>query len=255
MKKEGIMSILSQLNSLPVYAVCGGIIAFVAVVCAVFMVRAWRAGVALGMDRAKMRRAVTSSATFSLLPSVGILLGVIALSGSLGTPWPWLRLSVIGALHYETQVAQAAAEQVGIRNLSAAEMTAQGFTTIALLMSVCIMWGMVLSIFFNKQYLGRLGGGKASSSGGFADRAMTAMFIGLICAYIGSYLGGFISGGGLFTFSGDWTPLVVAAVSALAMAGFLYLSEKKGLVWLESFSIAGSMILGMAAAVLVHLFV
>lgn len=46
---------------------------------------------------------------------MGILLGVIALSGSLGTPWPWLRLSVIGALHYETQVAQAAAEQVGMR--------------------------------------------------------------------------------------------------------------------------------------------
>ena len=247
------MSILSQLNSLPVYAVCGGIIAFVAVVCAVFMVRAWRAGVALGMDRAKMRRAVTSSVTFSLLPSVGILLGVIALSGSLGTPWPWLRLSVIGALHYETQVAQAAAEQVGIKNLSAAEMTTQGFTTIALLMSVCIMWGMVLSIFFNKRYLGRLRGGKAASSGGFADRAMTAMFIGLICAYVGSYIGGFVSGEGLFTFSGDWTPLAVAGVSALTMAGCVYLSEKKGMAWLESFSIAGSMLVGMAAAVLLRL--
>ncbi len=248
------MTILSQLNSPPVYAVCGGIIAFVAVVCVVFMVRAWRAGVALGMDRGAMRRAITSSATFSLLPSVGILLGVIALSGSLGTPWPWLRLSVIGALHYETQVAQAAAEQVGIRSLSASEMTVEGFTTIALLMSVCIMWGMVLSIFFNKRYLNRLRGGKAASSGGFGDKAMTAMFIGLICAYIGSYIGGFLSGSGLLTFSGDWTPLVTAAVSGLVMAAFVYFSEKKGLVWLESFSIAGSMILGMAAAVLVHLF-
>ena len=248
------MTILSQLNSLPVYAVCGGIIAFVAVICAVFMVRAWRAGIALGMDRGAMRRVITSSATFSLLPSVGILLGVIALSGSLGTPWPWLRLSVIGALHYETQVAQAAAEQVGIRSLSASEMTVEGFTTIALLMSVCIMWGMVLSIFFNKRYLNRLRGGKAASSGGFGDKAMTAMFIGLICAYIGSYIGGFLSGGGLLTFSGDWTPLVTAAVSGLVMAAFLYFSEKKGLVWLESFSIAGSMILGMDAAVLVHLF-
>lgn len=249
------MSILSQLNSLPVYAVCGGIIAFVAVVCIVFMVRAWRAGIALGMDRTKLRRAITSSATFSLLPSVGILLGVIALSGSLGTPWPWLRLSVIGALHYETQVAQAAAEQVGIHTLSAAEMTAQGFTTIALLMSVCIMWGMVLSILFNKRYLGRLRGGRAAAAGGFGDKAMTAMFIGLICAYIGSYIGGFISGNGRFSFSGDWTPLVVAAVSGLVMAAFIYFSEKKGLAWLESFSIAGSMLSGMAAAVLVHLFI
>ena len=71
------MNILSQLNSAPMYAICGGIIAFVAVVCAVFMVRAYRAGLAMGIDRTKLRRAITSSATFSLLPSVGILLGVI----------------------------------------------------------------------------------------------------------------------------------------------------------------------------------
>ena len=116
------MSILSQLNSPAMYAICGGIVAFVALICIVFLIRAWRAGLAIGMDRTKMKRVIVSSATFSALPSVGILLGVIALSGSLGTPWPWLRLSVIGALHYETQVAQAAAEQVGMKSLSAAEM-------------------------------------------------------------------------------------------------------------------------------------
>ena len=78
------------------------------------MVRAYRAVLMIGMDRAKLNRALTSSVTFSILPSIGILLGVIALSGSLGTPWPWLRLSVIGVLHYETQVAQAATEQPGL---------------------------------------------------------------------------------------------------------------------------------------------
>lgn len=252
------MTILSQLNGPAVYAVCGGIVAFVAAVCVVFMVRAWRAGVALGMDKAKMRRVITSSVTFTILPSVGILLGVIALSGSLGTPWPWLRLSVVGALHYETQVAQAAAEQVGMSSLSAAEMTPKGFTTIALLMSVCIMWGMLLSTLFSKRYLKKLGGGggtKGGGAAGFGDKAMTAMFIGLICAYVGSYLGVFVSGEGRFTFAGDWTPLAVAGVSALAMAGCVYLSEKKGMAWVESFSIAGSMLVGMAAAVLLRLWV
>ncbi len=246
------MGILQQLNSTPVYLICGCIVAFVAVVCVVFMVRAWRAGVAIGMDRTKMKRAITASATFSVLPSVGILLGVIALSGSLGTPWPWLRLSVIGALHYETQVAQAAAEQVGMTTLSASEMTPSAFATIALLMSVCIMWGMVLSVFFNKRYTKKLGSGSGEGkSGGFGDLAMTAMFIGLVSAYIGSYVGGFVSGDGLGRFGGDWTPLVVVAAACLAMAGFVYLSEKKNMAWLDSFSIAGSMIVGMAAAVLV----
>ncbi len=244
------MEILQQLHSAPVYLICGGIIAFVAVVCVIFMIRAWRAGIAIGMDKTKMKRAITSSATFSVLPSIGILLGVIALSGSLGTPWPWLRLSVIGALHYETQVAQAAAEQVGMSTLSAAEMTPSAFSTIALLMSICIMWGMVLSIFFNKKYTKKLGTSSSGGAGGFGDMAMTAMFIGLVSAYIGSYIGDFVSSGGLFSFTGDWKPLLVVAVSCITMAGFTYLSEKKHMAWLESFSIAGSMMVGMAAAVL-----
>ena len=248
---------LAKLNSAPLYLICGGIILFVAAVCVVFLVRAYRAGVAIGMDKGKLKRTVTSSVTFSILPSVGILLGVIALSGSLGTPWPWLRLSVIGALHYETQVAQAAAEQVGIGSLNASAMTPEAFATIALLMSVCIMWGMVLSFFFNRSYLKKLSGkdSEAPSEGkkpGFGDAAMVAMFVGLVSAYIGSYIGGFISGNGLFSFSGDLTPIIVALVSALVMAAFLYLSEKKQMVWLESFSIACSMLIGMLAAVVIN---
>ncbi len=244
---------ISQLNSIPLYLICGGIVAFVAVVCVVFMIRAYRAGIAIGMDPGRLKRTLTSSVTFSVLPSVGILLGVIALSGSLGTPWPWLRLSVIGALHYETQVAQAAAEQVGIGSLSASAMTPEAFATIALLMSVCIMWGMVLSLFFNKGYLKRLAGGKKEKSTGkkgFGDMAMSAMFIGLVSTYIGSYIGGFVSGNGMFSFKGDLTPIIVAAVSALVMSGFIYLCEKKKMVWLESFSIAASMLAGMLAAIL-----
>ena len=42
------MGILQQLNSTPVYCICGAIVAFVAVVCVVFMVRpggqAWPSG-------------------------------------------------------------------------------------------------------------------------------------------------------------------------------------------------------------------
>ena len=72
------MSILSQLNSPAMYAICGGIVTFVALICIVFLIRAWRAGLAIGMDRTKMKRVIVSSATFSALPSVGILLGETA---------------------------------------------------------------------------------------------------------------------------------------------------------------------------------
>ena len=251
------MNILSQLNSPVIYLICAVIVAFVALVCVVFAVRAYRAGKAIGMDVTKMRRTIVASATFAVLPSVGILLGVIALSGSLGTPWPWLRLSVIGALHYETQVAEAAAEAIGLGGLSASQMTAKAFTTIALLMSVCIMWGMVFSLFTCKRYTDRLNNpapkakkdGKSSSLAGFGDLAMTAMFIGLVSAYLGSYVGTLVSGGGLLRFSGSFLPLAVSLVGAAAMGLFIYLREKKNAVWIDSFSIAGSMLAAMTAAI------
>jgi len=269
------MDILKILNSPAIYLICGSIVLFVAVVCVIFAVRAYRAGRAIGMDTAKMKRAIISSATFAVLPSVGILLGVIALSGSLGTPWPWLRLSVIGALHYETQVAEAAAEAAGISGLSASSMTPQAFTTIALLMSVCIMWGMVFAILTCKRYTKRLTAQssaepdapeadaasdaadpaaaapkKKSAFAGFGDKAMTAMFIGLVSTYIGSYIGELVSGEGILAFAGSALPLLVALVGAAAMGLFLWIREKKKAAWVDSFSIAGSMLIAMAAAVL-----
>lgn len=248
---------LSQLNSPWMYAVCGSIIAAAALICILFLVRAYREGAAMGMDKATLRRILASGAAFSLLPSVGILLGVIALSGSLGTPWPWMQLSIIGALHYETQVAQAAAEQVGMSALTIGEMTPTNFTTILLILGLCIMGGMLLSLLFNEKYLGKVSVGtrKGKDGAGFGDKAMTAMFIGLVSAYIGSYIGGFISGEGMFTFSGSIIPLIVVAVSAAVMALFIYLEKKKNMAWLESFSIAVSMLIGMAAAVVAGLFI
>ena len=248
------MGIVNVLNSPVMYLIVGVVVAFVALVCVVFMVRAYKAGIDIGMDKYKLKQTITSSATFAILPSVGILLGVIALAGSLGIPLPWLRLSVIGALHYETQVAEAAAEAVGLPGLSATYMTKEAFVTIALVMSVCIIWGMVFSIFFTKKYTGgskkEKKDKKKSVFDGFGDKAMTAMFVGLVSCYIGSYIGDFVSSEGLFTFKGDLIPILVAIVSAIIMAIFIYLKEKKNQKWVDSFSIAGSMLVAMASAVL-----
>ena len=261
------MNILTQLNSPVMYLICGSIVLFVAIICVVFMVRAYKAGKAIGMDVTKMKRTITASATFAILPSVGILLGVIALSGSLGTPLPWLRLSVIGALHYETQCAEAAAEAAGLSALSAAQMTPVAFSTIALLMTVCIMWGMIFAIFTCKAYCKKLSGKpetplkadetpkkKKLNLSGFGDVAMTAMFIGLVSAYIGSYIGEFASSNGVFSFSGSWLPLAVAIVGGAVMAIFLLIKKKYKADWVDSFSIAGSMLVAMASAILFNQF-
>ena len=247
------MQIMTMLNSPMLYLICGSIIAFVAVVCLLFALKAYKAGKEIGMDETKMKRSIIASITFTILPSIGILLGVIALSGSLGTPWPWLRLSVIGALHYETQVAEAAAEASGISPLSGSHMTAQGFVNIALLMSACIIWGIVLSIFTNKAYTSKLTTTepkkKKSSSSDFGNIAMNAMFIGLVSAYIASYIATFVSGNGSFTFQGSYLSLAVAIIAGLVMAIFIYIRDKGNMAWIDSFSIAGSMLIAMICAI------
>ena len=243
---------LQQLNSLPLYLISGVVILFVLAFSIFFMVRAWRAGVALGLDKTKLRRAVTASATFSLLPAVSILLGVIALSGSLGVPLPWMRLSVVGALHYEASVADIAARSAGLTTLNAAEMTATAFSTIALLMAMGIIWGVVCMTVFGKKYCSRLQRNSAKKAGGksFGDAAMNAMFVGLITAYLGSYIGGSVQlQDGGFVVTGNYLPLVTVAFAAIAMAVFTFFSEKKKVQWLDNFSIAGSMLIGMAATV------
>ena len=250
------MSILDQLSSAPLYLISGVIILYVLGMSVFFLIRAYKAGVAVGMDKVKLRRTITSSVTFSILPSVSILLGVIALSGTLGLPLPWLRLSVVGALHYETSVADIAARAIGLSGLNAAEMTARAFTTIALLMTVGIIWGVVCVALFGKKYHSKLQrtGEKKSGGRSFGDDAMTAMFTGLITAYMGSYVGTLVQlRGGALVVTGEYLPLVTMAFAALAMWAFTWLAEKKKMAWLENFSIAGSMLVGMAAAVICNM--
>ncbi len=245
------MSVLQQLNSPAIYLICGSVIVFVVAMCIVFMLKSYRAGLALGMDKTKLKRAVTSSITFTLLPSISILLGVVALSGSLGVPLPWLRLSVVGALPYETNVADMASKSIGLSGLNASEMTPQAFTTIALVMTIGIIWGLFCCIFLLKRYMKKVNGAekkatKTKSGRNFGDVLTLAMFIGLVSAYLGSYIG-------QFTADKNIVPIITALVAAAVMGVFYYFTEKRKIAWLDNFSIAVSMLAGMAAAVIVSL--
>ena len=184
-----------------------------------------------------------------MLPSISILLGVIALSGTLGVPLSWLRLSVIGALQYELNVAEIAAQSIGLSGLKLSELSMNAYVTIALVMTVGILGGVFCCTFFLKKYLGKVQAApKKESSGkpGFGAHATTAMFVGLCAAYIGSYIGKAIPREG-----SDIMPIIVAVIAAGCMAVFEYFIQKKGKAVLENFSLAASMLIAMAAAVII----
>ena len=237
---------LSTVNAPELYLLVAIVLAVMTAVCFLFLIKSYRAGVKLGMDKKVLRRAITSSATFTLLPSISILLGVIALSGSLGVPLSWLRLSVIGSLQYELNVAEIAAQGVGLSGLRLEELTPQAFITIALVMTVGILGGIICCIFFLKGYLGKLKTKpkteeKKDAKPGFGAHATTAMFVGLCATFVGSYVGKAVHE--------DVLPLIVALVAGAVMAVFEYFIQKKGKAALENFSLAASMLAAMAFAV------
>lgn len=240
---------LSQVNAPSFYLIVAVILLLVTLMCLVLLVKCYRAGIKMGMDKAVLKKTITSSATFTLLPSISILLGVVALSGTLGVPMSWLRLSVIGSLQYELNVAEIAAQSIGLTGLRVEEMSMPAFVTIALVMTIGILGGLFFTIFFLKKYLNKLRTKPkketdGESKPGFGAHATTAMFIGLCGAYIGAYIGKAIPRDG-----SDIMPLLVAIVAGAAMAVFEFLIQKKGKAALENFSLAASMLIAMAAAV------
>ena len=243
---------LSSVNAGTLYLLVALVMTFITVVCLVFLVKSYRAGIKIGMDKKVLRKAIVSSASFTLLPSISILLGVIALSGTLGVPFSWLRLSVIGALQYELNVAEIAAQSIGLTGLRVDELSMGAFVVIALVMTLGILGGITCCIFFLKKYLGKIQKApKKESNGkpGFGAHATTAMFVGLCAAYIGSYIGKVVPREG-----SDGMPLFVAIGAAVCMAIFEFLIQKKNKKSLENFSLAASMLIAMAAAVVLQLF-
>ncbi|MBQ7892008.1 MAG: DUF5058 family protein [Erysipelotrichaceae bacterium] len=244
---------INAVNSGVFYAIVALVLTFITIMCIVFLVKSYKAGLQIGMDEKLLKKTILSSATFTLLPSISILLGVIALSGTLGVPFSWLRLSVIGALQYELNVAEIAAQSIGLSGLNVSQLDMNAFVTIALVMTMGILGGVFCCIFFLKGYMNKLQSKpkkEASGKPGFGAHATTAMFVGLCAAYIGAYIGKVFPGGG-----SDWMPLFVAGISAIAMSIFEYFVQKKKMASLENFSLAASMLIAMSAAVIVNMLV
>ena len=171
---------IESVNSGLFYLLVALVLTFITIMCVIFLVKSYKAGIAMGMDPKVLKKTITASATFTLLPSISILLGVIALSGTLGVPFSWLRLSVIGSLQYELNVAEIAAQSAGLTGLNLAQLDMNVFVTIALVMTVGILGGIMCCIFFLKKYMNKLQTKpKKESSGkpGFGAHATTATYV------------------------------------------------------------------------------
>lgn len=106
--------------------------------------KSWKRARELGYTKEQLMRIVRSSATFTIVPSIVIVVGFFSLASLLGIPWAWWRLSVIGSVTFEIMAANIA---LATNNVSAATASAGDFVLVMFVMSIRIIGGLVLSAF------------------------------------------------------------------------------------------------------------
>lgn len=234
-----------SVNSPILFVIVGAIIALVLAQSIFFLVKAIKRAKELGIASSTVKKTISSAAVFTIAPAVAVLVGVVALSKSLGIPLPWLRLSVIGSITYETVAAGNA--------LEAADMSAGStitdssmFITVAWVMTIGIAAGLILVPFLTKKIQSGM------SKIGMKDKKWgvifnNAMFLGMISAFLGYVfcdVGLIIKGD-----TSGLIPVCVMAVSAVVMAACGLIATKTKIRWLTDYALPMSLIVGMASAI------
>ena len=166
-----------------------------------FLVRAYRRALQIGMDKSRLKKTITSAALFTIAPAISILVGVVALAKSLGLPLPWLRLSIIGSLSYETIAAGSTLNELGLE-MGAGISSASAFVTVAWVMTLGIVIGLVLTPLLSKKIQGGMKK-LENMDKKWSEIFSNAMFLGMISAFLGYVFWDFAS-----VFSGKISALI-----------------------------------------------
>ena len=234
-----------RVNHPIIFVMVGLIIAAVIAQSVYFLLRALRRAKEKGMDMAKIKKTMISSAVFTIAPAVSILVGVVALSVSLGIPLPWLRLSVIGSLSYETIAAERALAAFGI-DLSQVITDPNVYVTVVWVMTFGIAAGLLLTPLLAKKIQNGMAKIEQSDKK-WREIFTNAMFLGMISAFLG-----FVFCDVANVFKGDTSgliPVVVFFASAIVMGVSGVCAIKLKQRWLNDYALPISLVCGMAIAI------
>ena len=250
------------------FLMAGILVAVVLAQSVFFLVKALRRSKALGMDQKKIRKTMISAAIFTVAPAVAIVISVMVLSKTLGLPLPWLRLSVVGSMSYETVAATNALNAMG-QTLGSSDLTAQQFVNVLIVMTISIMLGIWLVPVIGK----KLQSGMKSLSNRdakWADIFQNALFIGMIAAFLGFVFcdvarlwdpasrfvtekvlenGVEVKQQVAVSATSGLVPVCVMVVSALVMVICGLLMKLPRMKWLSEYALPISLVIGMAAAI------
>ena len=175
-----------------ILAVALGIVVFVLAQSIFFLVKSWKKGKELGISNETLKNTALTSALFTVAPAVSILATVLVLANALGLVLPWIRLTVIGNLAYETTAAQTALDFWGT-TINSAVGDKQQFATIAWAMTLGSIAPLLLVPFLCKKLQKTVGNAvnKNENSKKLGDAISAAAFIGIVFAFVAREINGY----------------------------------------------------------------
>jgi len=243
------------------YVLYGVVLAFIVALSVFYLVTSLLRAKKLNMDMIKLKKVITSSISFSVLPAIGIALGVVTLVGSLGIAFPAIRLSVIGSLQYETQMADGAANAItgslnGLEQLMKTGLTAQDLVTIATVMTLSIMAGSVFVGVFYRRLQPKVGKllTKTTNCGvkkggiNIGELVFEVTFIGMTLGYLAMSI---TTPSMNAKYIDAYYNLIALIVAMIFMYIFDLLITKAKWKWLDSFATPVSMIIAMAVVAVI----
>lgn len=213
------------------------VVAFVALQSVLFLAVALRRGARAGLSRERMAKAFRTGATTSVIPTLPIVVALLAIAPVIGVPVSWMRLSVIGSAPYELMAAGIGAKSMGVDSLGGAGFTPTVFANAVWIMCIGSFWSIMLVSIFYKGIKRRYSL-KAKADTRWREVMTGACFMGVFALFMADP----ITTGG--------SALVAFAAAAVAMLVCLALVVKLGLEGLKEFALTISMLAGMAACVL-----
>ena len=209
------------MNSPLLYGLVGLGIAYIILFCLITLKKAYKHALELGITKEKLKLVITSSAIYSVVPSISIVIGLFSLASVLD----------------ELMAADMVATGTGYESVAAlnAAGDASVVGTVMFVMSICIMGGLIAILLFGKRI--QMGLTKARSKHGELGALITGV---LSLAIIEAFLPMQLMKGKVH--------LAVVFTSCIIVLIHLQIIKRFKCLWLRNFVMANTLLLGMASS-------
>jgi len=233
------MTFQEIMNSPLLYGLVIAAICYILLFCALTLRKAYKHGVEIGISKEKLKMAITSSAIYSIVPSISVVIGLFSLATVLGVPWSWFRLSVVGSVTYELMAADMVATGAGYNSIAALNEAGDPSIvgTVMFVMSICILGGIVGVLIFGKKVQSGLQNAKKKN--GETGALLTGV---LSLAIIEAFVPIQVTKGPVY--------LAVVITSCIIVVIHMKIIKKFHCMWLRNFVMANTLILGMMSSLL-----